>query len=144
MIIVNALDMQKLKMLRASHWRLRDKDQRPLERLMDEIAHAIVMTPEQVPPDVVTMNSEVWIRDLASNERVTYTLVFPWKVDISKGKISVLAPIGTALLGVREGDVIRVTAPGGIRELQVGQRNLHPGALVEQIAYQPEAAGLAA
>jgi len=133
MIIVNALDMEKLKMLHASHWRLRDKDQRPLERLMDEIAHAVVVTPEQVPPDVVTMNSEVCIRDLASNKRVTYTLVFPWNIDISKGKISVLAPIGTALLGVREGDVIRVAAPGGIRALHV-----------EKIAYQPEAAGLAA
>jgi regulator of nucleoside diphosphate kinase len=71
--------------------------------LTAEIERAVVVTPQEVPPDVVTMNSVVCIRDSANGGPVTYTLLFPWNAALSKNKISVLASIGTALLGEPQG-----------------------------------------
>ena len=83
-----------------------------------------------VPDEVVTMRSKVLVRDLKSGESETYTLVFPDEADINAGKLSVLAPLGTALLGARAGDVVEFAAPAGHRRLKV-----------EKVLYQPEAAG---
>ncbi len=88
------------------------------------------MPPERIPPDVVTMNSRVVLRDLDSDETMTYTLVFPKDADIGAGAISVLAPVGTAIIGYAVGAVIEWPVPGGIRRIRI-----------EQILYQPEAAG---
>jgi regulator of nucleoside diphosphate kinase len=66
---------------------------------------------------------------LATGEKVAYTLVFPGKADSSTGKISVLAPIGTAVLGYRVGDVVEWRVPAGSRKFRV-----------EKLLYQPEAA----
>lgn len=76
------------------------------------------------------MNSMVRLKDLDSGEEMTYTLVFPDMADISSKKISILAPIGTALIGYKVGDSIEWEVPAGIRKLKV-----------EEIVYQPEAAG---
>jgi len=83
-----------------------------------------------MPPDVITMNSKVRVRDMQTREESEYTLVFPHAADIKQGKISVLAPIGTALLGYKTGDVIRWEVPAGTRVLKV-----------LSVLYQPEAAG---
>ena len=80
--------------------------------------------------DVVTMNSEVLVRDLDSKKEMTVTLVFPSEADLEQGKISILAPVGTALLGYRVGDTIEWKVPGRVRRLRV-----------EKVLYQPEAAG---
>jgi regulator of nucleoside diphosphate kinase len=76
------------------------------------------------------MNATVRLRDLATKKELTYTLVFPSDADAAQNRISVLAPIGTALIGYRVGDVITWKVPGGLRKLRV-----------EKIIYQPEAAG---
>jgi regulator of nucleoside diphosphate kinase len=68
--------------------------------------------------------------DLDTQEEMVYTLVFPPKADIAHNKISVLAPIGTAMLGYRVGDTFNWPVPDGVRRLQVAQ-----------VLYQPEAAG---
>lgn len=65
-----------------------------------------------------------------SGESNTYSLVFPTEADFAEGKISVLAPIGTAILGYRQGDTIEWPVPSGLCKLKV-----------EEIVYQPEAAG---
>ncbi|MGB4785506.1 MAG: GreA/GreB family elongation factor, partial [Candidatus Acidiferrum sp.] len=83
-----------------------------------------------IPADTVTMHSHVRVRDLDTGGESTYTLVFPSDADIAKGKISILAPIATALLGYREGDEIEWPTPGGRRRLNV-----------IRVLYQPEAAG---
>ena len=83
-----------------------------------------------VPEGVVTMNSKLRVRDLKSGESETYTLVFPDDADINDGRLSVLAPLGAALLGARAGDVVEFDAPAGVRRLKV-----------EKVLYQPEAAG---
>jgi len=100
------------------------------EALVGELERAMVVEPKSVPPDVITMNSRVQLVDLESGDTMEYTLVFPQDADLAQGKISVLAPIGTAMLGYRVGDVFSWQVPSGERRIKV-----------EAIPYQPEAAG---
>jgi regulator of nucleoside diphosphate kinase len=76
------------------------------------------------------MRSQVKVRDMKLDETETYTLVYPEEADINEDKLSVLAPLGRALLGCHVGQVIEFNAPGGKRKLKI-----------EKILYQPEAAG---
>lgn len=101
-----------------------------LAGLEAELERAEVVDPERVPRNAVTMNSTVKLRDLDTNEVETYTLVFPEQADIANNKLSVLAPVGTAILGQCVGDVLRWRVPGGWRRLKV-----------ERVLYQPERAG---
>lgn len=101
-----------------------------LSMLQQELEQARVVAPESVPPDVVTMNSKARVRDVATDEEMTYTLVFPEQANIEQGKISVVAPIGTAMLGQRVGDEFEWQVPAGLVRLRV-----------EEVLYQPEAAG---
>jgi regulator of nucleoside diphosphate kinase len=98
--------------------------------LQQELERARVVAPEEVPADVVTMNSKVRVRDVAMNEVTTYTLVFPDQANIEQHKISVVAPIGTAMLGQQVGDEFEWQVPAGPVRLRV-----------EEVLYQPEAAG---
>ncbi len=106
------------------------RDEAHLEALEDELDRAEIVDSREIPPDVVTMRSRVRVRDLRSGEESVYTLAFPSEADIDAGRLSVLAPIGTALLGYRQGDVIEWRVPGGTRTLEV-----------VEVLYQPEAAG---
>lgn len=106
------------------------KDEPHLRELQQELDRAKVVDPKSIPADVVTMNSKVLLKDLDSGEEETYTLVFPADADLDEGKISVLAPIGTAILGYRVGATISWKVPAGVRKLKI-----------EKLLYQPEAAG---
>ena len=75
------------------------------------------------------MDSQVCIKDLDTQEEIVYTIVFPAYSDIKQNRISVLSPVGTALLGYRVGDDIEWKVPGGIRKLKI-----------KKILYQPEVA----
>lgn len=101
-----------------------------LKQLEAELDRATIVTPQQVPPDVITMNSTVRLRDLDSGDEMTYTLVFPDKADVRQEKISILAPIGTALIGYRVGDTLTWEVPAGVAKIKV-----------LEILYQPESAG---
>jgi regulator of nucleoside diphosphate kinase len=101
-----------------------------LENLRGELERAEVVRPQDIPGDVITMNSTVTLTDLDTNEEETYTLVYPENADTVQGKVSILAPIGTAMLGYRVGDVFEWEVPAGKRRLKV-----------EKILYQPEASG---
>jgi regulator of nucleoside diphosphate kinase len=76
------------------------------------------------------MNTRLRPRELGSGKDMVFTLVFPSDADLEQGKVSVLAPLGTAVLGFRRGDAFEVHMPGRVRRLQV-----------EELLYQPEAAG---
>ena len=92
---------------------------------------AVLIEPDELPPDVVAMHSTVWFRDLDTDETEKYTLVYPSDADVTCHRISVLAPIGTALLGFRVGDTVRWRVPLGTRRLQITkvvQRDLAPQA----------------
>jgi regulator of nucleoside diphosphate kinase len=101
-----------------------------LENLQGELERAEVVPPEKVAGDVITMNSTVMLSDQDTGEEETYTLVYPDDADTAQGKISILAPIGTAMLGYRVGDAFEWEVPSGKRRLKV-----------EKILYQPEASG---
>lgn len=100
------------------------------EELRTELNRAQVVPQDEVLEDVVTMNSKVSLLDLDTNEVETYTLVYPDHADIANHMLSVLAPIGTAILGYRVGDKLRWRVPGGWRHLKV-----------EHVVFQPERAG---
>ena len=95
-----------------------------LERHLDE---ADVMPATHIHPDVVTMDSEVLVTDIGSGEAFSFHVVFPRSADASEGRISVLEPLGMAVLGRSVGDRIKWEAPGGLRTLRV-----------EDVIYQPE------
>jgi len=80
---------------------------------------AEVTASERVPRDVIRMNSSIRVLDLDTRKKELYTLAFPENADISTSRISVLAPVGIALLGRRQGDVIETKVPGGARRLRV-------------------------
>ena len=103
---------------------------RYLEELDEELDEAEPVKPEEIAGDVITMNSTFRLQNLDTEEEVVYTLVFPEEADSAHGKISVLAPIGTAVLGYRVGDTVEWEVPAGLKRLRV-----------KEIIYQPEAAG---
>ena len=101
---------------------------RPHRELQRELDRAVVVLPEAVPADVVTMNSRVAFCDETSDVRRVVTIVFPGDADASAGRLSVLSPIGTALLGLSVGQAIDWDFPDGSR------RRLR----VEELVQQPE------
>jgi regulator of nucleoside diphosphate kinase len=90
-----------------------------LDALARELARAKVVDASEIPDDVVTMNADVWFRDLNGDEIERYTLVYPSKADVLRDRISVLAPIGTALLGYRVGDIVEWRVPSGKRRFEI-------------------------
>jgi regulator of nucleoside diphosphate kinase len=120
-IIVTDGDVDRLRRLvRALKYSL-FRDQRQLELLDQTLESAEVRPPGRVPKDVVRMNSRVRVLDFDTRRKGLYTLVFPEEANISRGFISVLAPLGIALLGRRRGDIIEAKVPGGARRLRVEQ-----------------------
>jgi regulator of nucleoside diphosphate kinase len=100
-----------------------------LVMLGDEIDRATEVDPHDMPSDVVTLNSTVRVTDLESGESRDYTIVMPGEADYDAGRISVLAPLGTALLGYRVSDEIEWAVPRGVRRLRI-----------DAVLFQPEAA----
>ena len=117
--IVTETDMDRLtRLLRAFKHSL-FRDQQQLEMLDEKLASAEVRAPGRAPRNLIRMNSCVRVFDFDTRKRGLYMLVFPDEANISKGMISVLAPLGIALLGRRGGDVIDAQVPGGVRKLKV-------------------------
>jgi len=106
------------------------RDLRYLRDLRKELARATLVSSEAIPADVVTMNSQVLLRDLSNSEELSLRLVFPKDADMESGAISILAPVGTAILGSRAGDVVEWPVPNGTGRFAI-----------EKVIYQPEAAG---
>lgn len=129
-IEVTEHDALRLRTLIAGLAARRGTDRRNLEPLRRELDRADVVPPTHVDPRVVTMQSRVRLRDEATGHELDYTLVYPEFADLESGHLSVLAPIGTAILGYREGDIVAWDVPAGTRRLRI-----------EKILYQPEAAG---
>jgi regulator of nucleoside diphosphate kinase len=90
-----------------------------INRLRGELARAILLEPSAVPTTAVGLNSSVRLQDLDTGEQEEYVLTLPAMSDPDKRRISVLAPIGTGLLGYREGDEIEWPTPGGVRRLRL-------------------------
>ena len=116
-IYISRDDYSKLRLLIATA--LHSNASAALAKLRDELDRAAVIDPAAFPAGVVTMNSTVEFEDLGTSEIEEYTITFPESADIDHGRISILAPIGTALIGCRVGDIVKWSTPGGIRQLKV-------------------------
>lgn len=106
------------------------RDKGSVKQLRQEMERAWVIPALNMLGDVVTMNSRVRLKDLTSGEDLILQIVYPANADLEKGKISVLSPVGTALLGYQVGDVISWKVPGGTRTFKI-----------KEMLYQPEAEG---
>lgn len=124
-IVITEMDYYRLDSLIESGDPLSEKE---LHHLAEEIARANILDFPEIPADVVTMNSTVRYLDLENQKESEITIVYPQHADSDRGRISVLAPIGTALLGLREGQEIQWGLPNG------RQKRLK----VLEILYQPE------
>lgn len=129
-ILLTVEDYNRLRALLTSRVAQYVSGSERLAELRTELQRARVVESGAVPADVVTMNSIITFRDLDTDEQETYMLVYPGDADISKGRLSVLAPIGTAILGFRVGDEVRWGVPAGWRKLRI-----------ETLVYQPERGG---
>ncbi|MCX6162681.1 MAG: transcription elongation factor GreA [Ignavibacteriae bacterium] len=87
-----------------------------LENLLSRVQ---ILEPEDIPAGEVYMLSSVKVKDLKMNEEITYTIVSPEEADFELDKISVLSPIGKALMGKKSGETIKVDAPAGIIEYKI-------------------------
>jgi regulator of nucleoside diphosphate kinase len=125
-IFITKNDQKKLIDLIDKKWPNDDYDQ----ALLEELKRAEIIEPEDIPKDVITMNSLASLCDLDNGKVYKYWLVMPEEADVSQDKISILSPLGCALLGYRIGDVIPIKAPAGERRLEV-----------KEILHQPEAIG---
>ena len=135
-IIVADTDMDRLSGLVRALKNSLFRDQLQLESLKQALQSAEERSSDRVPRDVIRMNSSMRVLDLDAQQKELYTLVFPDNADISSSRISVLAPVGLALLGRRQGEVIETNVPGGVRRLRVdrvwqsseaAKRHLRPG-----------------
>ena len=102
---------------------------RYLVGLKQELENAVILAPEEMPPEVVTMNSQVRISDITNGGAMMVRLVFPQEADYEQKRVSLLAPLGAALLGRNAGEELCYNAPGGSTRI-----------VIEEIIYQPEAA----
>jgi regulator of nucleoside diphosphate kinase len=130
-IYITEFDMKRLKgFIKFAEERWDKSVVQYLRELDEELDRAEIVKPEEIPTDVITMNSIFCLRDLDSGEEIVYTLVFPARADSANGKISILAPLGIAALGNRVGDTMEWEVPAGLKRLRV-----------KEIVYQPEAEG---
>jgi regulator of nucleoside diphosphate kinase len=129
-ILITSYDYERLSDLLKAAARDKSKHRDSIEELAKEMEGATIVSSEQITDDTVTMNSKVYMEDLSTHEEFSYQVVFPSDADLEANRISVLAPVGTALLGYKVGDTITWKVPGGLRKLRI-----------KKMLYQPEAEG---
>jgi regulator of nucleoside diphosphate kinase len=145
-ILLTAHDLRRLTDMVAWGGAWHGRDREHLETLAAKLDDAGVVSPEAIPRDVITIHSEVRVRHLDTGAEATYTLAYPGRRE-AVNAVSVLAPMGTALLGCREGDEVDWQAPGGHRRFKVLEVLYQPEAMAsrlvapEETGLQPVAAG---
>ncbi len=126
---ITAEDMARLRAVVERH--LEGSRAAAAEQLELELDRAAVVPQDQIPPDVVTMRSRILFEDLETGRRREATLVYPDEANIDQSMISILAPVGQAVLGLKVGDVIEWPLPNArLARLRI-----------MEVLYQPEAAG---
>lgn len=126
-IYITEYDLERLNDLLDIIERNNSKDNGSIDQLKKELKRAKIISSDKIPADVVTMNSRVLLTDMLTHKELSFQIVFPSDADLDAGKISILAPIGTALLGYKVGDIVSWAVPGGIRKLKI-----------KEMVYQPE------
>lgn len=129
-IIITELDKQKLQKIVNDIVQHNLDGREHVRQLEAELTRAKVVAPDRIPSDIVTMNSEVILSIGYPEEEDIYSLVYPEDADFSNNRISVLAPIGTAILGYKEDDIIDWETPHGMEKIRI-----------KKILFQPESSG---
>jgi regulator of nucleoside diphosphate kinase len=126
-IIISAQDLHRLETMLEHQSKLTET----MQHLEEELARAEVVEPQNMPPNVVTMNAKVLINVAPSTEATEITLVYPHDFRGETGQVNVVAPIGTAILGLTEGQEIEWPQPDGhLMKVKI-----------EKVLYQPEREG---
>jgi regulator of nucleoside diphosphate kinase len=133
-IIVTARDHAELNSVIAVTGKVSQRVKWELRLLENELRRARIVAPEELPPDVITINSRAELLDLETGERMEFTLVLPANENVNDGKISVLAPLGTAMLGYSVGDEFVWHVPHGLRRLKVIKLHFQPQASLKKAA----------
>jgi len=129
-IIVNKLDYLRIQKRINEARQKKTIEKSEAEKLLNELNTAVLMEPQEIPDDVVTMNSVVSISFSQSGRNQEFKIVYPDEANFKEKKVSIFSPIATALLGFRVGDLIEWMLPGGLTKIRI-----------DRIIYQPEAAG---
>lgn len=127
-IFITEIDKERLKKLLEEVNHYEGINEKAVEDLEKELERAVIVKPQQLPQDVVTMNTRALLN--LNGEDMEISLVYPEEADWLEQKLSVFSPIGTAILGYSEGDIIQWEVPSGVTEIHI-----------RKILYQPEAAG---
>jgi|SRR4051812_9252790 regulator of nucleoside diphosphate kinase len=130
LIRITENDLERLRELLHVGRSCAELDQNGLKALEEELDTASIVSARGVDQGVITMHSQVRVRNLESGEEMVFTLVYPRAADLEHGRISVLSPLGTLMLGYQVGDVVSWRIPDGVRKLKI-----------VEVQYQPEAAG---
>jgi regulator of nucleoside diphosphate kinase len=118
-IYMTEYDLRRLQPLVEMARRYERADYESLDLLQQELDRAIPCEIDDLPSDIVSMNSKVRVTDLETGKKLQFTIVFPRDADYESGRISVLAPIGTALLGYKAGSEVEWPTPGGLRTFRI-------------------------
>lgn len=129
-IIMNKLDFVRIKQWINGARQSKPASMTEAARLLAELENAVVVEPQEVPSDVVTMNSVVKLTFLNQEKQLSFQLVYPDAANFKENKISIFSPVATALIGYRVGDTIEWIVPAGITKIRI-----------DEIVYQPEASG---
>ncbi len=118
-LLITAEDARRLRLLFDRSDVLNHNDRQQRQELEEEIERARIVARDEMPPDIVTMHSRVRIVDMRTGEQLVYQIVYPHEANYAEKRISVLAPIGMALLGYPVGTEIDWQVPSGSRRLRI-------------------------
>jgi regulator of nucleoside diphosphate kinase len=118
-IYITDRDARRLRSLLKSNSGTKGAEAENLKRLEKELDRAQILLEGEVPPGLITMNSTVELEDLSDGEISTFTLVYPEDADVDQGRISIMAPLGTAMLGFKVGDQVDWPVPSGTIHVRV-------------------------
>ena len=127
-IVLSSLDHARLQDLLITAKQFASSKPAILDILERELDRSKIVSPEEIPPYVVTMNTVVGLIDTATGEEKKYSLVYPAEANPEKGKLSILSDLGVAIIGFSVGDTIEWEFPEGLRRLRI-----------DMIYFQPEA-----
>lgn len=129
-IILNKLDYLRIQKQIQEALKSKTILEAEAEKLMAELDSAKIVEPQEIPNDVVTMNSVVKVSFIDSEKQLEFKIVYPDEANFKEKRVSIFSPIATALIGFRVGDQIEWMVPGGLTKVRI-----------DGIVYQPEAAG---
>ncbi len=129
-IKITELDYIRLKKLIGKSQSEKNVELKNLEALVRELNRAEKVDSKTIAPEFITMNSVVQVINKSTNKPMTIKIVYPEEADFKKGHVSVLSPLGSALLGYKVGDLVQFNAPKGAVIIKI-----------VQIDYQPESHG---